>query len=223
MINAVKKGEISEERVNASVSRILKLKKDSGLYAFQSTNKQDLKKTLQLTEHTNLAREIAYRSVDIKQWVFNFDISKSNIAILAPKILQAKIKNSNLLKLGKHANLFVFKNLEPSLSERHHLLEAVKDYDHVIFVSYNSWKTPKQMDLLNEITLLKPTVCIASRDPYDLNAHDHSVVKIATYSPTACSLQVVADYLGGKTDPLIVFDKKDQKTGARIWFNKCHN
>jgi|GEM_PF-3825815 len=194
MINAVKEGKISEERVNASVSRILKLKKDYGLFTYLPTKDQDLKKILRSEDHLKLANKIAHRSVNIKKWNFNSDFSKLNITIIAPKILEEKIKNTDLLNLGKQTSLYVFEGLEPSSSEQQQLLKVIKNTDYIIFCSYNSWKMPKQLELLNKVASLKPTACIATRDPYDLDVHHYSNIKIATYSPTSCSLQVVADY-----------------------------
>ena len=223
MIKAVRDGRISEERVNASVTRILKLKKESGLFDRLPLTNQDLVETLQKKDHLKLAHEIAYRSVQIQECDFNYDLSELNVAIVAPKTIENKIRGTDLMKLGQSVTLHTFKSLEPSAEECQKILENLKSSDYVVFCSYNSWKTPRQLELLRAVSKLKPTACIAVRDPYDLDVHHHSKVKIATYSPTSCSLQVVADWLSGKTKPLEITFEQAQDVGKKIWYNECNN
>ena len=198
MIKAVRDGRISEDRVNASVRRILKLKKESGLFNRLPPTNQDLVETLQKKDHLKLAHEIAYRSVQIQECNFNHDLSELNVMIIAPKIMEDKIRVTDLMKIGEAVTLHTFKGLSPSFADCQKILENVDSSDYVVFCSYNSWKIPRQLQLLSAISKLKPTACIAVRDQHDLDADHHSMVKIATFSPTSCSLQVVADWLSGK-------------------------
>ena len=222
VVRAVKGGRISEERVNASVTRILKLKKESGLFDRLPPTNQDLTETLQKKDHLKLAHEIAYRSVQIQECDFNYDLSTLNVAIIAPKIIENKIRGTDLMRLGQSVTLHTFKNLEPTADEYQKILENLENSHYVIFCSYNSWKIPKQMELLKAVSKLRPTACIAVRDPYDLDIPNHSKVKIATYSPTSCSLQVVADWLSKKTKPLDITLEQAQDIGKKIWHNECN-
>ncbi len=223
MIEAVRGGRISEERVSASVARILRLKEESGLFNRLPLTNQDLDKTLRKKDHLKLANEIAYRSVQIQEWNLNHDLSELNVAIIASKIIEEKIIGTDLMKLGQSTTLHTFEGLEPSVGDYQKILENLGNSNYVVFCSYNSWKIPKQLELLRAVSKLKPTACIAVRDPYDLDAHHHSTVKIATYSPTSCSLQVVAEWLSGKTRPLIISSEQAQNIGEKIWYNECRN
>lgn len=172
LLNAVRKGEISEERLNRSVARILKLKE--GILPVLPLT------LLRNKEHLKIASKIAHQSLRVREWDFKGDFSKLDLAIISPTSMEEKIKVSGLMTLGKSVAL------NPPTIEK---------VDCVIFCSYNAWKDSEQLRTLQEIAKIKPTVCVALRDPYDLDIEHDSVVKIATYSPTLCSLQALCERL----------------------------
>ncbi len=223
LLDAIRDGKISEDRLNASVSRILKLKKEAGLFGRQFSTDQNLNETLQRKEHLQLAREIAYRSVQIHEWNLKHDLSEKNVAIVSPKILEGKIRSTDLMCVGSSTRLYTFEGLEPSPEESQHILENIESSHYVIFCSYQAWKMLRQQQLLKKISTIVPSVCIAVRDPYDLDCCAHLEVKIAAYSPSSCSLQAAAEYLKGKTQPLSISFEQAQDIGKQIWFNECRN
>jgi len=223
LIDAVRSGRIGEERVNESVARILKLKEKAGLFEWPSPTRQELVETLQKEKHLDLAHEIAYRSVDVREGSLDEDLSEREVSIIAPKILEEKIRETDLMLVGRQVSLHTFEGLEPSSEDCKRILEQVIDSDYVIFCSYNAWKLPKQRALLEAVSQRKPTACVAVRDPYDLERPNHSQVKIATYSPSLCSLQVVAEWLRGKTRPIVISSDQAEEIGVRVWHNECRN
>lgn len=202
LVDAVKRGQISEERLNASVSRILALKE-------RISPSTDLKPLCEA--HAHLAREIAYRALNVQKWDSLGNLADQHVLILAPKLLEKKIKQTDLMNLGKTTTLRNFEDPIPSA-------------DVVLFCSYNAWKNNKQLELLKTISSQKPTICIATRDPYDLDqSENQALIKMATYSPTACSLQVAAEWLHGKTEPFLISKEAAEAVGAKIWYNECRN
>ncbi|MCH9628066.1 MAG: Beta-hexosaminidase [Chlamydiales bacterium] len=221
LVSAVKAGEISEERVDASVRRVLQLKEKMAWIPDPTQGVLD--QTLRCADHLKLAREVAYRSLCIKQWDLKHGISDKTVAVIAPKMLERKLSQSDLKTLGSSTALFFFDMLNPSKEEQKAIIDAVEDVDVVVFCSYNAWRFPEQLHVLNALSRCKPTICVASRDPYELNIEEHSLVKIATYSPTTCAFQAVAEWLQGCPQPFPIEDEEIWEIGKKIWYNECRN
>jgi len=222
IVCAVKVGEISESRIDESVKRILSLKEKCGVYK-KSAFSEELDLVLQSEAHLNLAREIAYRALFIKDWKSQVDLSSKKVFLVAPKVIEAKLIDSGLSSLGENSNHYFFTDLQPTEKEHKEIIDETQHADVVIFCSYNAWKIPKQRELLNQVADTKPTVCIAVRDPYDLDIVNKSMIKMATFSPTKCSFEVVTEWLEGKTAPLKIDDSVAQIIGNKIWYNECKN
>lgn len=63
IVSAVRLGEISEERINASVRRILAVKEAVGLGDYQPSDARDIRRTVGIESHRELALEIARKSI----------------------------------------------------------------------------------------------------------------------------------------------------------------
>ena len=169
MVEAVRDGTIGEERLNASVARILEAKKAIGVPS--AVNRE---------EHAKVAKEIAERSIVLKKGKIDQDLSQQDILIICPKHMEEKVRKTDLITLGKKVTLQTVEACEE------------QDADFVIFCSYNLRKDNKQLRLLQEVARKIPTACIAVADPSDLALPHESVIQIATYSPTGSSLQAAA-------------------------------
>jgi beta-N-acetylhexosaminidase len=205
LLQAVKSGRVKEEQVDESVQRILTLKKKAGLFDREPPTRKDIADNLRKKAHLDCAKQIAYRSVSIKKGVIPLELSQKNVAIIAPRILGEKIKGTDLIALGRATVVITYEGLEPTPEEREQILEQTRNSDYIIFCSYNAWKASKQLELLEYLAAGKPTACIASRDPYDLDLSSSPEILIATYSPTACSFQVVAEWFKGRSNRLDIY------------------
>jgi beta-N-acetylhexosaminidase len=197
ILTAVKEGVISNERLNLSVARILKLKKEASLFDAPAPTLEDIEKTVQKKEHQAIALEIAKRSIEIKKWDNSFSFSQKKVAVIAPKILQESLIKSKLLTLSEKT-LF-FDQLNPTTEEKFQILAACKDCDGVLFCSYNGWIWKEQLDLLKDLAKTYPTCWIATRDDHDFKENLVTAIQIATFSPTTPSLY--AAYLKFFDDP----------------------
>jgi len=194
VVSAVKADVISEDRIDESVKRILALKEKADLKR-TSRFLPELQKTLKTKKHLDLSREIAKRAILIKDWQLDEDLSSKKILLIAPKDFQDKIEGSELNSLGKTTSSCFFSEAELKDKEYQEILEELQSTDVVVFYSYNAWKKQKQADLLNQVSAIKPTICIAIRDPYDLDISNKAVVKIATFSFSKNSFQVVSELI----------------------------
>ncbi|MBN1914430.1 MAG: beta-N-acetylhexosaminidase [Parachlamydiales bacterium] len=222
VVHAVRTGKIQEDRIDESVRRILLLK-NSLREDPSSISYSRLSPNLQSKEHQDLSREIAYRSVQVRKWDLTQDLSIGHIAIVAPNILEKTIYSTDLMQLGTSATLHLFEGLSPSDREIQKIEAMAENCDYILFCSYNAWKFSKQSELCNRIAKKKPLIYVATRDPRDLAISHHSVIDIATYSPSVSSLQVVSDWLQKNTNPLRISKEQMREIGHKIWHNECNN
>lgn len=220
LLQAVKEGLISEERLNQSVERILRLKEQAGLFEEPPLFKAPLEALCGTIEHLDLAKQIAYHSVEITEGLFPLPLKAKKIAILAPDVLQSRIEQTSFTSLGENAFFYYFNYLNPTQKEITDILEHIDSYDYVVFFSYNAWKRPKQLQFLETISIKrKLNVLVATGDAKDHDFISHVDLKIATYSPSIPSLQVAAEYIIGETNPLHMSPEETVSIGMKIWKN----
>ncbi len=218
MVEAVRSGEITEERVNASLKRILALKKKARLLTTLSPTKKHLANTLQNKKHLKLSKEIAYRSLIIEKYESDQSLRKKRIAVVMPKILEKKIvlaHNNNIPK-----KFYPFKGLSPTKKEALSIIEEIKKHEYVIFYSYNAWQHKAQQELLQDITKIRETAVVATKDDKDLSFASLAKIQMATKSPSKISIQVASDWLYDNTCPIELSLEEAKLISDQIWQNE---
>ena len=213
VVKAIRTGVIDEERIDASVRRILQLKERYDHHDFPYSERR--------SELWKIAQEIAYRSLSIQEWGLHDEITSEQLLVVAPQHIIAKVRNSDLCSAGKSVELYFTADFEPTPKEQSEILQLAQSKDRIIVCAYQAWKYPKQQKLLKKLTEVKPTICIAVRDAQDLELFPKAMVKMATYSPTTCALNVAAAWLKGETVPFEISDAEAGRIGRKIWFNEC--
>lgn len=187
IVDAVKSRRISEERLNQSVQRILKLKER---YCGKFSAVVDF------ANHERLAQTIASLALQtIKNDSSCLEsLCKSHVAVIAPKLLQGSI--SSLLTIGYKTDALFFSGLDPSAQKIEMIRESAQSADVLVVCSYNAWKNPMQQALIEALTALdKPLILVATRDPQDVELFPKANLIFTTFSPTAPSMQAVSDQL----------------------------
>ncbi len=191
LVQAVKTGRIGEQQLNASVERILQLKKR---YPLSQKIERPLKQLVATDTHLALSATIARRALKIRdQWFPSGSMSGKRIALIAPKLLQANVEQLSFQTNG-HSPAF-FDGLNPSPAYRTFIQISIITSDIIVFFSYNAWKNPDQLALISELNLKKPLILIVTRDPHDASCVHHARRYVLTYSPTVASLQAAVDTL----------------------------
>ncbi len=201
LVEAVYSGRISQERLDRSVSRILKLKEKHNLFNPQTINKELIKNKVNTPTHKKLAREIAYRALhnteeDHSQ---SLDYSRMRVAVFAPKLTQYDINHTTLQNIGKETKSLFFENLNPSESEYTDAQKLVEWCEAIIVCSYNAWRNDQQIRFIESLSdKRKPVTIIVLRDTQDSEVlKQEADFIISTSSPDAYSIQSVVDVLTG--------------------------
>jgi beta-N-acetylhexosaminidase len=186
LVEAVKSGRISEERLNQAVEKVLQLKNK-----YLSKPAQEI--VVKTAEHEALSNKIAALALKV---IKNepVSLSQKKVAVFAPQAIQGSVQQTSLVKTGKETSAFFFESLNPSESDRAAIKEYAKSADVIVFCSYNSWKNAAQASVINSLLDLdKPVILFAVRDPQDAILYPKASVILTTFSPTAPAIQAACD------------------------------
>ncbi len=214
--NAVKSGRISEERINASVKRILQAKIWAGLYENPKGNFKKLLKELATKKYDRIAREIAERSLTLVK-------DDKNILPVDP----AKIYSAAVIALTDYTERSELKNHLPfddlivktfNYTKEFKLFEKSKERDFEqalkfarktkliflpIFLNVKSYKG--SIDLTEDykefvakiLKLRKPTVIISFGNPYVLKDFPNASTYLCAYNSSNASQYAAYDAVLG--------------------------
>ena len=205
VINAVKSNRISEKRIDASVKRILKLKKKRiGLNGYEKADSSKINKKYS----QEIAREIAEMGITMpknKDIIPVEDIENKDLAVVDFEMGRVSLVEDN----KEHDNLFVDYLAEKTSSLKHISIKDemeftkedinnLSEYDIVIVCTYNAQKNNIQAEIAEKIAEKIPVVMLALRNPYDYELINNVQAFITTYDYSPANQKAAADLIRGK-------------------------
>lgn len=177
-LRLAEEGKIPLEVIDAAVERILKYKEmfNVGQMACEF---DDIKDDLEVKERVEFAQNVADKSITLiknsKKVLPLKETDKTLIVFPVIKVVTLVENDDNTLNsLGDFIPFKVDKHyisIDPTESEQEELRKIAKDYDKVVYCSYNACFNKTQADLINSLEKDKLAV-IAIRTPYDINVLD---------------------------------------------------
>ena len=203
VIEAVRKGEISEERINQSVLRILKLKgKRIGLKNPPISDYRKIDKKID----EEVAYQIAKKGVTLVKDDSNLipiDMFNSKKILL----LDFFLKRSSLVEDDiENKNLLVDFLKEEGVEVEHYTffegedtMPSLKGIDRIIVCSFNAIHNPYQVKIIRKIQNLNiPFIVLALCNPYDLQVFPEVSTFLTTYDYSPFNLKAVSEIIIGK-------------------------
>ncbi len=204
---AVDAGEITRERLEESVTRILEWKVERGVWEEDpSVPVDEVLDVVGSDEHLATAQEIAERSVtllrnendllplDEDQSVFVTGWGQTGV----PNLAQA------LTDRGVDADHLYTANF-PNAEQIAEAAEAAEGHDAIVVMTHtpaNGEQTQAQQDLLAALQDTGiPVVHVPVRNPYDVAWENPAPAQIVTYGYQRPSLEALADVVLGEVDP----------------------
>lgn len=210
--NAVRSGEISEERINESVARLLRMKYDQGL--FEKAGKMDPKKAQAFTTD----KKIIDFSMDVAKKAIVVMRDNLNLLPLNPKqrilVIEQRIPYEFV---GKdpyfHTHMFceqmvnnsenviladtAFSAFEEEINE---CLELAKQADLVVMTNYYARivKSGNNSLLVKKLKEAGHKVVVVTNNPYIIGRTKEADTVICNFSGTPDSIRASADFLFGK-------------------------
>ncbi len=208
LIQAVRSGEISMERLDEAVLRILKLKEQHQLIPTDQTQEQ-LMDVLKLKESQQLSQEIAEKAIQIRSkhsphpsqarlglQELATSFPNARIAIFAPRIIQTAIEKVFAAPLGLEQEYFFFQTLSPLQEEIYSAQSLAKAKDVLLFFSCNAWRNPSQAALIHSLLEMdRPCILVVLGDPLDGTLFQGASFTLTTFSPSTPSIRAAVQKL----------------------------
>lgn len=210
LLDAVKNGEISEDRLEASVKRILTLKVKRGVIKEETpaSVEEKVANALQVVgsaEHKQIEKEASEKSITLVKNDAALPLNLNN----DDKVVV--VGNSFINDLGnaikeRHENTTIISTSNYKLSEDQ--LDQIKNASAVVIGSYTfsvAGRSPSsaQMLMINQIIGMTdaPVIGVGIRNPYDIMAYPEIDAYVTQYGFRPASFKATAGALLGEFSP----------------------
>jgi beta-N-acetylhexosaminidase len=207
LVKAVESGEISEERLDQSVERILRAKKKFDLESRRQTDLSSIKQSVGTDMNKGLEREIAEKSVTVLRnegSVLPLKLGNTDQILVTGLHPATEQLAAVLRKYHPNTRLARISN-EPTEKELAQVKDLMKQSKVVVLTTCPSEPWTRALvreDAKSESANGKPLVIIAAREPYDLRHYPEAKAGLATYGYPDANVQAAADMIFGKIRPL---------------------
>ncbi|GAA2228551.1 glycoside hydrolase family 3 protein [Streptomyces amakusaensis] len=211
--DAVLGGELTEDRLDESILRILRLKDRLGLLRDPYVTHPGVDRTVGIPQHLATAAEIAERTTTLL-------VNKEELLPLSRR------RQRNLLIVGNDPNPAVRQNERPVAALRKSFAElgftptalpfekaptpaqidqavaAAAGQDAVIVTTYNVDGASSQRTLVSRLVATGvPVITLALRNPYDIARLGEVSAALASYGWSAVELRAAARVIAGRVEP----------------------
>jgi len=210
VLEAARKGEISKERIDKSLERILRLKMKLGLFESHLSDGKKAEEAFKSKEARKAAIELASNSVTLIRDSANLlplAAKGKSVAVISPepsKIagamdpVQSSDMLANAVKKIHHdvKDYLIPQDMTEETYER--ALDTAKSADMIILGTANAINSKEQVKLARAIISLgKPTVLIALESPYDALEIPEAKTALCTMGFSADAMSVAAECIFG--------------------------
>lgn len=213
VLKAVQDGELTEERLDESVLRILRLKARLRLFESPYVSQAGVTRTVGTAAHLAAADRIAERTTTLL-------VNEGRLLPLSrrrhPKLLvvgadpaspsgttgpPTGVLATALTELGFTATA-LSTGTAPSAATIAKAVAAAQGVDAVVAGTYNVTATSAQKTLVEQLVATgKPVVAVAIRNPYDVAQLPSVPAYLAAYSWTDVELRAAARVIAGRAEP----------------------
>lgn len=217
---AVKEGRITEERINQSVERVLRLKEQRlGTPTFEAGKEVPAAPVqMPLTpdeEHVPLLTQIAEKSVTLVKKGSNFPLNAAKPVLVVwpelrhrtevdePAVHRYTLADA-LEKCGVQVELAVI-GTYPEDEELEQVLNTSQAYDQIVVVTYTAeGALPEgQKQLVQELCRIHEdrVVAVSTRNPYDIHEFPEAETYLCLYENRSYALDALAKVITGRLQP----------------------
>lgn len=207
---AIENGDLSMERLNDAVLRVLRMKHKAGLFEGCMPDEKRLK-AVNWNENQRLADDISHRSITlVKDECSNLPLKQSNRNVfIGPEsvILTGAENGGEKLNFAKAAAKYfggrsITCSVQPDEEEIKEIVSSVNIGDTVVFASYNAGLHHGQGMLLRMLhEKLNNIVVVSLRNPYDYHACPSMNTYLCAYEYTSLSIKSLISVLSGELEP----------------------
>lgn len=190
LVNAVKRGEIPESRVDDALRRVMRVKEQFGLLTKDEGRKTKIDR-IGSAENKAVSREVARQAVTLVR-------DNANLVPLKPNAQLLVVETGNY-GLGQRLGAMTLQvKAQPTASEIAMVNNAAQGHT-VIVLTNDVAKNRAQADLVSALLRARvPLIVVAARSPYDLRAFPDAPTYLAIYGANPPMLDALTEVLTGK-------------------------
>ncbi|WP_129309071.1 glycoside hydrolase family 3 protein [Streptomyces sp. L2] len=213
VLKAVQDGELTEQRLDESILRILRLKARLGLFHRPYASSAGVERTVGTRAHLAAADRIAERTTTLlvnEDGILPFDRrTRRKVLVVGADPASPSgttgpptgVLAAALTELGFTATA-LSTGTAPSAATITQAVDAAGDADAVVVATYNVTAGSTQRTLVERLTATgRPVVAIAVRNPYDVAQLPAVKGYLASYSWTDVELRAAARVIAGRVSP----------------------
>ena len=200
VLRAVEKGDLSEQRLDRSVERILRLKERLGLLDDPFVEVEAVTASLGTPEDVDVAQAVGEAAVTIlrdrESWL---PLKKRwKVALTGARPEGAGSLRRSLRKSG-HAVTVAWTGNEPGTTAMAKAQRAARRHDLTIVVTRHLGASPRQRTLVRRLLASgRPVVVVYAGSPYDAAWFPHAPAQIATYADVPVSMRGLGRVIAGE-------------------------
>ncbi|MGP4018315.1 glycoside hydrolase family 3 protein [Saccharopolyspora sp. 5N708] len=204
VLGAVRTGQLSEQRIDESVARILALKSARGVLDNPFVDVSKVDQVVGSPEHLAAAQEITDRTTTLLRNDGMLPLEPPGTMFVTGAGDKATAALAERIRVrGPQASALVT-GLQPTPEQINQAAEEAKRHDVTVVLTNAAWSATNatQLDLVRALQQTgKPVVAVAVRDPYDA-AYVDLPAWVATYSDKAVAMESLAKVLFGEITPV---------------------
>lgn len=197
VVDAARDGRIAEERIDASVRRILALKNRQGIMDWQELEPLTVERRMNQAGHDLLVTRIFEKGVTLVGETDRIPI-RENALIVYPAT-RPRIRSECDDPTGRRE--YVGVSDSPQDEEIAWVRDAVDDAETIVVFTHNARRNARQQQLLNLLPAER-AVLVSLWDSADILAYADAAAYILGYSPMARATAVICDILLGRREAL---------------------
>jgi beta-N-acetylhexosaminidase len=204
VLNAVRSGELTEDRIDQSVHRVLQLKMSRGLFTPKNVfvDESQVSSLVGTDAHQQRAQEITDTTVTlVKDDANTLPLTKGAQKILVTGASVTPDLAARISARGPAATAYNT-GTAPNDATIAAAVAQAQASDQVVVATNKAWASAGQQELVKQLLATdKPVVVVAVRDPYDIAYFTDAPTYLATYSTTAISVESLTRVLFGEVQP----------------------
>ena len=210
ILEAVDSGRLTEERIDESVTRVLRLKRERGVVADPMSDPAAVDAVVGAPEHMTAAQDITDRTVTAIRndaGLLPLDDTDRDVLVTGWGVSTTASLGKAMTERG-HDTTVHQTGARPTDTAIDEAVEQAAAHGLVVVLTQRAWDTAvtdpqgRQQRLVAELEAAgTPVLHVSVRDPYDVAYLPDTETSLATYSYTSVSMESLARVLHGEVSP----------------------
>jgi beta-N-acetylhexosaminidase len=210
VLAAVRSGELTQARIDASVYRVLRLKKNHGLFTHPYVDERTVPDRVGTAAHAATEQRVTDRTTTlVKNAVLPLTPGDRKVFVTGWGVATTQTLAADIAKRGP-ATSVLQTGLSPTQAQIDQAVAQAANNDLVVVTTNRAWDVspasghngPGQMNLVKALVATgKPVIVAAVRDAYDIGYFPEAGTYLATYSYTPAALESLTKVLFGEISP----------------------